>query len=376
MLEIIKNKTLFPDSDLIKMVKRENNSKRNYLLVNSNQGKHVPVDPENISYLFGMLAGELKKSVDTEKVLFIGFAETATAVAASVAARYKNCPFVHTTREKFDDRTPVAVFSEEHSHATEQVLYCDDWEDLVKGIRHIVFIDDEVTTGKTVLNFIEALKRYDDLPFGIKYTVCSIVNGMSAATEEQFRKNEVDLCWLVKIKAEPDSNETYTCDPKAIKRTSEYELTEKRISGKVDPRTGVKSKDYKKACSVLAKEIVNQLEPLKGLKAAVIGTEECMYPAIMTAQAFVKQKAASVVTHSTTRSPIVPDTSKNYPLVSRYRVDSFYEKDRRTFIYNSDQTEYDIVVVVTDSEKEDYDFTSFANAFALSKKFVLIRWVK
>ena len=375
MLEIIKNKTLIPDADLIKMVRRENNSKRNYLLVNSCQGKHVPVDPEKISYLFGMLAGELKKSVDTEKVLFIGFAETATAVAASVAAHYKNCPFVHTTREKFDDRNPAAVFSEEHSHATEQILYCDDWDKIIKGIRHIVFIDDEVTTGKTVLNFIEALKRYDDLPFGIKYTVCSIVNGMSAATEEQFKKNDVDLCWLVKIKAEPDSDETYTCDPASEKRTSEYELTEKRISGKMDPRTGVMSKDYKKACSALSKEILSGLGPVKGIKAAVIGTEECMYPAIMTAQALAKQKA-SVVTHSTTRSPIVPDTSRDYPLVSRYQVDSFYEKERRTFIYNSDQTAYDLVVVVTDSENEKYDFTSLANAFALSKKFVLVRWVK
>ena len=375
MLEIIKNKTLFPDSDLIKMVRRENNSKRNYLLVNSCQGKHVPVDPEKISYLFGMLAAELKKSVDTEKVLFIGFAETATAVSASVAARYKNCPFVHTTREKFDDRTPAAVFSEEHSHATEQVLFYDDWEKVIKSVRHIVFIDDEVTTGKTVLNFIEALKKYNDLPFDIKYTVCSIVNGMSKETEELFKKNEVDLCWLVKIKAEPDSNETYTFDPAPVNRNSEYELTEKRISGKMDPRTGVKSKDYKKACSVLAKEIVNELGTVKGLSAAVIGTEECMYPAIMTAQALAKQKA-SVVTHSTTRSPIVPDTSRNYPLVSRYQVESFYEKERRTFIYNSDQTEYDLVVVVTDSENEDYDFTSFANAFTLSKKFVLVRWVK
>ena len=115
---------------------------------------------------------------------------------------------------------------------------------------------------------------------------------------------------------------------------------------------------------------------MNGLNIAVIGTEECMYPAIITAMALIRCKCSSVVTHSTTRSPIVPDTSKNYPLVSRYQVDSFYEKDRRTFIYNSDQTEYDIVVVVTDSEKEDYDFTSFANAFALSKKFVLIRWVK
>ncbi|MBP0976763.1 MAG: phosphoribosyltransferase domain-containing protein [Oscillospiraceae bacterium] len=376
MLEIIKNKTLFPDTDLIKMVRRENNSKRNYLLVNTCQGKHVPVNPEKISYVYGMLAAELKKLVDTEKVLFIGFAETATAIAASVAAHYKNCPYIHTTREKDPDRTPVVVFSEEHSHATEQLLYCDDWKTAVKGIRHIVFIDDEVTTGKTVLNFIDALKEYDDLPFGVKFTVCSIVNGMSAATEEQFREKEVDLCWLVKIKAEPDSDETYSFDPAVKKRTSKYKLTEKHIGGKMDPRTGVKSKDYKRACSALSKEILKELGPVNGLNVAVIGTEECMYPAIITAMALTRCKCSSVVTHSTTRSPIVPDTYRDYPLASRYQVDSFYEKDRRTFIYNSDQTEYDLVVVVTDSEKEDYDFTSFANAFSLSKKFVLFRWVK
>ena len=110
MLEIIKNKTLFPDTDLIKMVRRENNSKRNYLLVNTCQGKHVPVNPEKISYVYGMLAAELKKLVDTEKVLFIGFAETATALGHSFYKAFQNAVFFHTTRENINELVPIISF--------------------------------------------------------------------------------------------------------------------------------------------------------------------------------------------------------------------------------------------------------------------------
>ncbi|WP_049962702.1 phosphoribosyltransferase domain-containing protein [Ruminococcus sp. HUN007] len=375
MLEIIKNKTLFPDTDLVKMVKRDNNPKRNYLLVNSRQGKHIPTDPEQVSYLCTTLAGEIKKSIETEKILFIGFAETATAIGAMTAARFINSYYIHTTREKDETRTPVAVFSEEHSHATEQYLYCDDWDKVIKGLRYIVFIDDEVTTGKTVLNFIDALKQYDDLPWGLKFAVCSLLNGMSEETEEYFRQNEIDVQWLVKIKASPDSDETYTCEPKCKKRTSDYEFTEKHISGKVDPRKGLKAKDYKMACTNLAKQITAEIPHSQKQRIAVIGTEECMYPAIMTASRLVMDKVTAV-THSTTRSPIVPEATTRYPLFSRYEVDSFYEKGRKTYIYNSDETEYDHVIVVTDSENEDYDFSSFAAAFPLTKKFTLVRWVK
>ena len=102
-----------------------------------------------------------------------------------------------------------------------------------------------------------------------------------------------------------------------------------------------------------------------------------MYPAIYTAADILgKNSASSVVTHSTTRSPIVADASEGYPLKSRYQVESFYDKSRKTYIYNSDIKKYDIVLIITDSENDGTDVRSIADAFRLSDKFITVRWVK
>ena len=61
MLNIIENKSSFSNDELVKMVRRENNSKRNYLLVDSKQGKHIPADPSDVIRLFTELGSQIKK---------------------------------------------------------------------------------------------------------------------------------------------------------------------------------------------------------------------------------------------------------------------------------------------------------------------------
>ena len=41
---------MYTEQDLIKIAKRQNNKKRNYLIVNKLQGKHIPVIPSKLSY--------------------------------------------------------------------------------------------------------------------------------------------------------------------------------------------------------------------------------------------------------------------------------------------------------------------------------------
>lgn len=374
MLEIFKNKSTFSDSELVRMVRRENNPKRNYLLVNSIQGKHVPANPDSVLKLYNELAECLKSEGDIKKAVFIGFAETATAVGAGVASYFENSFYLHTTREVSTNHNSVADFREEHSHAVEQILYCDEWDSIVSDTENIVFVEDEISTGKTIMNFIDALKAQNKVSDRIKFSVCSILNGMTAEQENEFKKRGINFFYLVKHKASPDSAEVYSYDQVSRLRTADYRFREIRINGKINPRFGSRTADYINACSSLANKITEMIS-VSGKNIAVIGTEECMYPAIKTAQV-INQSAASAVTHSTTRSPIVADNCDDYPLKSRYQVESFYEKDRKTFIYNSDLKKYDLVLVITDSEKDNYDFTKFADAFLLTENFILIRWVK
>ena len=67
--------------DVLILAKRNKNTKRQYLLVDPLQGKHLPVEPEKALEMFRTLGLELaEKYPDTR--LIIGFAETATAVGA------------------------------------------------------------------------------------------------------------------------------------------------------------------------------------------------------------------------------------------------------------------------------------------------------
>ena len=64
--------------------------------------------------------------------------------------------FIHTTREPIINEEPTFAFEEEHSHATGHECYTKD-PLFFKRFSHIVLVDDEITTGNTALNLIEAL---------------------------------------------------------------------------------------------------------------------------------------------------------------------------------------------------------------------------
>ena len=66
----------FEIDDLIRIAKRENNTKRSYLYVNPVQGKHIPVSPSRSLELFSLLAQKIEDRYPDEGILIIGFAET------------------------------------------------------------------------------------------------------------------------------------------------------------------------------------------------------------------------------------------------------------------------------------------------------------
>lgn len=376
MLNIIENKSSFSNDELVKMVRRENNSKRNYLLVDSKQGKHIPADPSDVIRLFTELGSQIKEVVKNEKVLFIGFAETATAVGVGVASCFPDSYYLHTTREVNTAKEPVVEFKEEHSHAVEQLLYCDDWESISSSVDRIVFVEDEITTGKTIMNFIDVLVSGKKVKDSIKFSACSILNGMTPEKKAELKEQGVDFYFLVNMSASPESQEVYSYDipdPEVV-LSGVYDTIE--LKGYTDPRFGVKTDRYISECDKLADEVMRSFD-FTGKKIAVVGTEECMYPAILTAKKIKENTSAlDVLTHSTTRSPIVADDRDEYPLKTRFRVESLYEEGRKTFIYNSRVNSYDIVLFVTDSEKEKICIDRLINAFSESKKFILVRWGK
>ena len=57
----------YTEKDLVKIAKRENNTKRNYLVVDPLQGKHIPVMPSKALDLFAALADTFREKYKDEK---------------------------------------------------------------------------------------------------------------------------------------------------------------------------------------------------------------------------------------------------------------------------------------------------------------------
>ncbi len=372
MLEIIDNKSSFADRDLVRMVRRDNNFKRNYLLVNSIQGKHIPAVPSDVLKLFSELAEQVKDKYKNEKILFIGFAETATAVGVGVASCFENSYYIHTTREVRNDIKAVAEFKEEHSHAVEQLLYFENWERILSEVDRIVFVEDEITTGKTILNFINELVRNKKTRSDMPFSACSILNGMSEERKKEMLDKGLEFLWLVRHYAAPGSDCVYRYeDISSESKNNKYRLIEE--GGCINPRLGTDTYLYIQACKSLSEKIISQIDA-DHKRIAVIGTEECMYPAIFTASEISKKTTAEYVrTHSTTRSPIVAENFDDYPIKSRYQVESLYEPGRNNYIYNTDE-KYDLVIIVTDSDREDICIDRLMGAFSKCSEFILVKW--
>ncbi|MGB6406717.1 MAG: phosphoribosyltransferase domain-containing protein, partial [Planococcus donghaensis] len=122
---------------------------------------------------------EFKKALP-EKTVFIGMAETATGLGHSVFQHFENAAYLHTTREEIDGMTPSFVFEEEHSHATSHKVYAPSG--MLEEAETIVLIDDEISTGNTLLNLVCAL---DDQFSGKNYVSLSILDWRNTSQQEK-----------------------------------------------------------------------------------------------------------------------------------------------------------------------------------------------
>ena len=166
-------------TDLLGLALRRN-PKRAHLLVSNVLGKHVPQSP-SVVYGYGFALGrrvrELLGAEEAARAVVLGYAETATGLGHSVADGVGLAPYLHSTRRPVASVAPAGGFEESHSHATSHLLLPED-PALLVGDGPLVLVDDEFSTGNTVLNTIRDLHgRYPRR----RYVVVALVDMRSAA---------------------------------------------------------------------------------------------------------------------------------------------------------------------------------------------------
>lgn len=336
-----------PDK-VLKIAKRVNNTKRSYLLVNPLQAKHIPVSPKTALEMMRALGKALyEKYPDTR--LIIGFAETATAIGSAVSeCFFDDCVYIHTTREGLFGE--FLCFSEEHSHASEQRLYADRLGEAIAKTERIIFIDDEISTGKTLINIAESIKRRFPLARKKEFISASIINRVSKENETRLLNAGIKCEQLVRLSNEDCTEAVGEIDveeAKSITPSGGEKYTILRSQKKIpNARLGVKCGDYKREVQEIMKDALSSLKLPKNARLLVLGTEECMYPALIFGELF-EERGGMAFCHSTTRSPIGISRAENYPIKSGFKLRSFYEPKRETYIYNLEK--YDCAVIISDS---------------------------
>lgn len=394
---------MYTEAELVRIAKRENNTRRKYLVVNRLQGKHIPVSPKEALQMFRSLAELIKEAYPSERLLMVGFAETATAIGAAVAIECQ-AAYMQTTREVIDG-VDYLYFSESHSHATEQKLVKTDLDKIIGKTDRIVFIEDEVTTGNTILNIVRLIQKTYAQP--VSFAVASILNGMNEEALENYKNLKIPVHYLVKTAHDTYTEiaEQYQADgtchictkpqekeveqQKEVQQQIEMQQTKEaqqpievqEISGWINARRLHTADTYKQACEQLWQEIQQKYgytkytkETETGRRILVLGTEEFMYPALYVG-AKLEETGYTVRMHATTRSPIAVSKEEKYPLHTRYELASLYDKNRITFVY--DLTEYEEVLVLTDAQNQETEgWESLQRALTLNQNRQIrgIRW--
>ncbi|MFF0592072.1 phosphoribosyltransferase [Streptomyces antibioticus] len=155
------------------------NPKRAHLLVSHVLGKHVPQSP-SVVHGHGLALGQRVRALlgaEAAGAVVLGYAETATGLGHSVADGLGGAPYLHSTRRPVAGVATAGGFEESHSHATSHLLLPED-PALLVGDGPLVLVDDEFSTGNTVLNTVRDLHaRYPRR----RYVVVALVDMRSAA---------------------------------------------------------------------------------------------------------------------------------------------------------------------------------------------------
>ncbi|MFI7347863.1 phosphoribosyltransferase [Streptomyces sp. NPDC049936] len=355
------------------------NPKRAHLLVSNVLGKHVPQSPSVVhghGVALGRRVRDLLGAETAEHAVVLGYAETATGLGHSVADGLGAAPYLHSTRRPVAGVGSAGGFEESHSHATSHLLLPED-PALLAGDGPLVLVDDEFSTGNTVLNTVRALhERYPRK----RYVVVALVDMRSPADAgrlEDFAREigaRVDLVTA--------ASGTVRLPPGVLEKGQE--LVARYEAGGADADAGAGSgaggavgrvarvdlrwpdgvpdggrhgftaqhrERLENALPGMAARIADAL-PAGARRVLVLGFEELMYAPLRLADALERATDADVRYSTTTRSPVLAVDDPGYAIRTRLVFpahDDPADGPGERYAYNVAGAGFDAVVAVVDS---------------------------
>ncbi|MFI9363550.1 phosphoribosyltransferase [Kitasatospora sp. NPDC053057] len=368
--------------DLVGLALRAGNPKRAHLLVSSVLGKHVPQRPAVVhgaGLELGRRVHELLGDKAAARTVVLGYAETATGLGHSVADGL-DAPYLHSTRRPVPGIPPLGGFEEEHSHATGHLLLPADRE-LLGGGGPLVLVDDELSTGRTVLNTIRELHGRHPRDH---YVVVALVDLRSADDRRRLAAAAAELGVRLDVVATASGGVDLPEDivmraerliaavppaaaPPAVEPAPLVRVELDWPAGLPDGgRHGFTARDRERLDAVLpalAGQLASALAGTEALpggadRVLVLGFEELMYAPLRLAEALAQRLGGDRVRYSTTtRSPVLAVDDPGYAIRTRLVFPAHDDPQdgasRERYVYNvapgaDGVRRFDAVVLVVD----------------------------
>jgi hypothetical protein len=292
------------------------NPRRAFLVVSKVLGRHIPAAPSLMRASMRDLAAQMPDLAGP--VLVVGLAETAVCLGQGVFEELARRPgwdgmYIHSTRQLIGHPL-LCRFEEPHSHASAHLIYRPVGFDLSK-VRSLVLVDDEISTGTTLVNLAAAL--IPELP-RVERIVAAALTDLSGGSDWLERMPRPASCASLlsgSLRWQPGDAppaDTTAFDGAAPKLGT---LASHRNFG----RLGWRGEPI----------ALPQVEPT-GHKIRIIGTGEFTYPPFLLAEQ-LEQAGHDVVMQSTSRSPALPGAAIGHIL-------SFadnYDTGLPNFLYNA-----------------------------------------
>jgi hypothetical protein len=305
-LKISVTRFSWPIDDLCAFASRINQA-RGYLVISKVLGKHYPVKPKVMTRVYEDLASSLKKLNLESPLVMIGMAETATGLGRGVFESFGQGPeglkeslFLQTTRYRLSQKVSFNI-DESHCHAREHLVYepvSTMDKEVFKSGRTLVLVDDEITTGQTLLKLSEAYGQK------AKYFKRVVLVALTTWLSNQAKKDlsllfpvPVDFVSLLEGTISFESYGFYL-PPNHYKSVGEGSLKDKYLTknfGRLGVRPGQGLSEIRK--------LTKGLGLVKERTVLVLGTGEFTYPPYLLAK-YLEENGYQVEFQSTTRTPI------------------------------------------------------------------------
>ncbi|MER0445409.1 phosphoribosyltransferase [Streptomyces sp. Edi4] len=358
------------------------NPKRAHLLVSNVLGKHVPQSPAVVwraGYELGVRVRKLLGDESAARAVVLGYAETATGLGHSVADGLALAPCLHSTRRPVEGVAVAGGFEESHSHATSHLILPEDPQ-LLAGNGPLVLVDDEFSTGNTVLNTIRDLHARHPRDH---YVIVALVDMRAPGDRDRLTAFAAETGARVDLIAAASG--TVRLPEGVLEKgralVEQYETKSPRhLLGKssapqwsaphrVDPRwpaglpdggrhgfTPAHRAELEAALPGMADRLAEALGATgagaRPRRVLVLGFEELMYAPLRLAVALEELGAAEVRYSTTTRSPVLAVDDPGYAIRTRLAFpahDDPADGPGERYAYNVAGGGFDAVVAVVDS---------------------------